>query len=196
MKIASIKLFLIISIFLGCKATTEKYANEPIVYLSVDSLYKSDLEKKKYAELKKHFFKIWMDTSNCYMNDYVIDSKYPNDILKKILDFRISNILHTSNYDTLVFVVTFYEAWVNANGSKSGELTNGVIMKVLIDKEKNWHFDCRMNNFGYYSQGNKMEETELSLKKMIISSGYFSGGKINSNYVKDLFSTEVSFSLR
>ena len=168
-------------------------------YLSIDSIYKNDIELEKFKSLKKTFLKIWLDSANCYTSDYRLKSNDPKEdssSIKRILDVKIDNILHSSNYDTVAVILALYAAWIDKDGKKDGELTRSYIMKAIIDKDRNWKFDCTMNNFGLYDTGrNTITDILERYRKMILNSGYLkSDGKPNPNYLKNLFLKEVDFS--
>ncbi|MDQ3192779.1 MAG: hypothetical protein M3Q58_14385 [Bacteroidota bacterium] len=189
-------LFLLLSLTRGtsCKTQTDKI-NKTIAHLDIDSIYRSPEEKIKYHEMKMEFEKIWLDTGNCYTSDFRVDPKYPDEFnFKQILNYRIDNILHSPNYDTVAVIVSFYAAWIEKDGSKDGEITKAKLMKAVIDENCIWNFDCKMNNFSFYDNGDKIEKTLKNFKRMIISSGYLDeNGKTNSNYLLELFSKELDF---
>src|SRR5437016_2841844 len=96
----------------GCLS---QVSNDELSYLEVDSVYKTPEEKNKFKELSEKFKTSWRDSTNCYMEKYFAKPS-PGVQQKKILDYKVVNILHSSHYDSLAVIIVFYAAFVDEKG--------------------------------------------------------------------------------
>ncbi len=167
--------FILLSIFTIHASCQLPYASD-IKYLDIDSVYKTDVEKKQFQELKSKFLQVWMDSNNCYVEKppcnncpIMVEWKYPRKVY-------VENILHSTNFDTILVLVTWYSAQYNNDGSIFEERTKAIGMGAVIDSLNNFHFKCNGGTYwleGSNKGGNQCSELAIHLKRLIIKGDYF-----------------------
>jgi hypothetical protein len=129
---------------------------DDVNYLSYDSTYQTSEQKQKFVELRSKFLQQWNDTSNCYVEKpsclkcrWMVEWQYQREI-------NISNILHTSNYDTLLALITWYSAEYDSSGKVIEDRTVAIGMGAVTDAFSNWQFRCEGGT--YRLTGSKNQE--------------------------------------
>ncbi len=192
-------------------------------YLNRDSVYKTKEEKLIFDSLKKHFLKIWLkpydydenklfrikflprldgfkdclEPDICYFNDKS-GNGFGDYVIKKVY---LDNVLHTKNFDTLLFLVVTEEAIIDSNGKvevgrfagkeKKYERIRGNLIKVLVKNNGDWQFVCKPILYGHsaspYSDEN-LFVVRSSVKHSVIKASYFKSDlSIDSTFWYRLF---------
>jgi hypothetical protein len=191
-------------------------------YLNIDSVYKTKEEKLKFEVLKQHFLKIWLkpydydekvlfrikltsrpdgftdeiDPDICYYHGS--GNTLGNYGIRKVY---IENILHTKNFDTLLFLVVTDEAIIDSNGKvevgifagkeKKYERIRGNLIKVLVKNNGDWEFVCKPILYGHSASPYTDENLFVirrSVKRSVIKASYFKSDlSIDSTFWYRLF---------
>lgn len=173
---------LILFLFLFDEQAWLNQLDRDAVYLDVDSVHRTVEEKQKFKELKQAFLSQWLDTSNCFMEDFQTGED-PNTGLTKVIDVYVDNVLYTPTYDSVVVLVAFYVAW-------SGDYDNKfVIMKATIDSLGKWNFDCNHYNDWVSSKGkNNLEFLSKKFRRTILTMDILDENKkIKPDFIHRLF---------
>lgn len=184
--IAIVIIGLLLFVILPMEPAWLKQLDRDAVYLDVDSVHRTVEEKQKFSELKQAFLNQWLDSSNCYMEDFQTGED-PNTGLTKVLDVYVDNVLYTPNYDSVVVLVAFYVAW-------SGDYDNKfVIMKATIDSLGKWNFDCIHYNDWISSKGEKnLEILAKKFRRTILTMGVLDENKkIKTDFIHRFFTGEL-----
>lgn len=179
----------IILLFISIQPEWSKQLDKDILYLDIDSVHRTLEEKQKFNELKESFLNQWLDTSNCFMEDFQT-GKFPDTGLKRVVDVYIDNILFTPTYDSVIVLVSFYatRAQTNVNGTMEY-----IPMKAFIDSLGRWSFDCNYGNGWIVSEGK--DEIELFAKtcrRMIVVKGVLKSNKnIDPDFIHKFFTEDI-----
>lgn len=192
-------------------------------YLNRDSVYKTKEEKLKFEVLKQHFLKIWLkpydydenklfrikftprpdgfkdclEPDICYFNDKS-GNGFGDYAIKKVY---LDNVLHTKNFDTLLFLVITDEAMIDSNGKvevgifagkeKKYERIRGNLIKVLVKNNGDWEFVCKPILYGHSASPYTDENLFVirrSVKRSVIKASYFKSDlSIDSTFWYRLF---------
>lgn len=183
--------------FSSCMQESFKYRKyEP--YLSVDSIYRVTQEKLLFDSLKAKFLNTWRDSSNCYLKGKM--NQLGN---YTILDVYIDNILHTPNYDTLLFLFSRHEAFLDENKAiaryHDGEKIERVIgiPMVVTTHGRDWYYNCHPQYYKILATHGEPEDilrVRSELKRAVIRAGYFSKDKKpNSSFWRHLFNDKYIY---
>ena len=165
-------------------------------FLERSELYKTRKDSLKFEQLKARFLETWINKDNCYL-------KKPDDFGSyKLVKVFVDNILHTTSFDTLVFLVTRQQAVLDSNGNvarrvdgRKMELTIAQLMTVIIEGDSIWHFDCNaqhMNWNDFTGEDSHLNEMRRSLKRDIIRGKYFTKDKmIDPTFFRRLFTEDA-----
>lgn len=180
---------LILFLFLFDEPAWLKQLDRDAVYLDVDSVHRTFEEKQKFNELKQAFLSQWLDTANCFMEDFQT-GKDPNTGLKKVIDVYVDNILYTSNYDSVIVLVSFYAA---RSGDKENDTNESVVMKATIDSLGKWNFDCIHGNDWITSMGeNDLEFLAKKFRRTVLARGILDENKkIKADFIHRFFTEDI-----
>jgi hypothetical protein len=140
---------------------------EEAKYLAIDSIHNTPAKREKYKELREQFLKVWLDSSNCYKIDI-----WKSNEIKEI---SFANILYSPNYDTLLFLVSWYSEGPNSKTN----ITQARGLNAIIDSAGKLQFQCKKMLPGLYSinEGNRMQEFNFHLKRYVAKARFLKEDK-------------------
>lgn len=180
---------LLLFVILPMEPAWLKQLDRDAVYLDVDSVHRTVEEKQKFNELKQAFLSQWLDTANCFMEDFQT-GKDPDTGLKKVIDVYVDNIFYTPTYDSVIVLVSFYAAW---SGDKENGTIECVAMKATIDSLGNWIFDCVYGNDWLVLRNKELEYSSKMFRRTMLAKGVLDKDKkIKADFIHRFFTEEVN----
>lgn len=191
--IISILIGVITLLFYPFESDWSKQLDKDAVYLDVDSVYRTPAEKEKFFALEKQFLNHWLDTSNCFTKRFQRGKK-PDLELRKVLDIYVDNIFHTSNYDTVIVLVSFHTAWINQkNGNEEDNLNYSQAMKATIDDTGKWSFNCDYGGYWLLHEKEDLQYSAKRYRRILISKGILNEYKeIDPKFFHRFFTEDIS----
>ena len=168
----------------ACKPYYYKF-DKYISYLDKDSTYKSEAEKANFDALKNHFIEVWLDSSNCLLQNRRDRGEMEREPMilalrkENVKEVFVDNILHSPNYDTLAVLVTWYSSWYSVLGKDSalGQRTESKVVGYIVDKQKKWHVRCNVGTFTRLTATKDIKELSANYREEVVTWRYFRKNK-------------------